>query len=80
MLREQHIGSMKRQQWTDHSPRPQVTRRGESLTDKRYEELLKKARGFFAAAEENSEEERQAVIQEIITLLEQHGLSLDDLL
>lgn len=54
-------------------------RQSEPLTDKRYEEMLKSAGSFFAAAEGHSEEERQAVIQEIITLMEQYGLSLGDL-
>jgi len=73
------VGTMSRHNWTDRSARPQGTRREESLTDKRYEELLKTASTFFAAAQGNSEDERQAVILEIIALMEQYGLSVDDL-
>lgn len=70
---------MRQHQWSDRTTRLQATRRAEALTDKRYEELLKSASGFFAAAEVHSEEERQAAIHEIITLMGQHGLSLEDL-
>ena len=70
---------MSRHNWTDHSLRPHTKRREESLTEKRFEELLKSASSFFAEAEEHSAEERQAVIFDIVALMEKYGLKVEDL-
>lgn len=71
---------MGRHNGTERSPRTQTTKRGESLTESRYEELLKSASSFFASAEGHSEDERCSMIQEIKALMDEHGLTVDDLL
>lgn len=65
---------------TERSLRTQTTKRGESLTESRFEELLKSASSFFAAAEGHSDEERRAVILEIKALMNEYGLTVDDFL
>lgn len=70
---------MSRDSWTGRSPREHAAAKVESLTDKRYEELLKSASSFFAEAEGHTEEERQAVIVEIIATMDEHGLTIEDL-
>lgn len=51
-----------------------------SLSDRRYEELLKKARDFFAAEEVDPEAEKQAVIQGILAEMARYGLNVEDLI
>jgi len=58
----------------------QGSTRGLSLSDQRYEDLLKRASAFFSSAEESTDEVRQAVIDEINDLMKQYGLTADDLM
>lgn len=61
------------------SQRPRSADQGSPLSDRRYEELLKKASEFFAAEELDPEAERQAAIQEILAEMDRHGLTVGDL-
>ena len=54
--------------------------RGPSLSDQRYQDLLRSASAFFTSAEESTDEVRQAVIDEINALMKQYGLTADDLM
>lgn len=55
------------------------SKNGQSLSDQRYQDLLKSASAFFMSAEELTEERRQTVIDEINELMSRHGLTIDDL-
>lgn len=50
------------------------------LSDRRFDELLKKASEFFAAEERDPEAEKQAVIQEILAEMTRLGLTVEDLM
>jgi hypothetical protein len=54
-------------------------RRNESLSEKRYSDLLKSARDFFASAVVSTDGERQAAIDEINERMVQYGLTVEDL-
>lgn len=56
------------------------SKNGQSLSDQRYQDLLKSASAFFTSAEESTEERRQTVIDEIKEQMSRHGLTIDDLL
>ena len=58
----------------------QGSTRSLSLSDQRYEDLLKSASAFFTSAEESPEEHRQAVIDEIKEQMSRYGLTVDDLM
>lgn len=60
--------------------RPKSADHGVPLSDRRFEELLKKASEFFAAEEIDPEVEKQAVIQEILAEMARHGLKVEDLI
>lgn len=60
--------------------RPRSADHGAPLSDRRFEELLKKASEFFAAEEIDPEAEKQAVIQEILAEMARYGLTTDDLM
>ena len=60
--------------------RPISADHGVPLTDRRFEELLKKASEFFAAEEIDPEAQKQAVIQEILVEMARHELTTDDLM
>lgn len=62
------------------SQRPKSAEQGVPLSDRRYEELLKKASEFFAAEEIDPEAEKQAVIQEILAEMARYGLKVEDLI
>lgn len=62
------------------APAVQGNTRGPSLSDQRYQDLLKSASAFFTSAEESTDEVRQAVIDEINALMKQYGLKADDLM
>jgi hypothetical protein len=62
------------------APAVQGSMRGPSLSDLRYQDLLKSASAFFTSAEESTDEVRQAVIDEINALMKQYGLTPDDLM
>jgi uncharacterized protein YdaU (DUF1376 family) len=71
---------MSRHSWTaGRLPREQASAKVASLSEKRFEELLKSASSFFAEAEGHTEEERQAVIVEIIATMDAYGLTVEDL-
>lgn len=53
--------------------------RQESLSEKRFGDLLKSASLFFAAAEGDSEQEKRAAIEDIYALMAEYGLTFDDL-
>lgn len=78
-VEDRYSSSMSRHSWTAHSPRAHVAVKDGSLSDKRYEELLKSASSFFAEAEGHTEVERQAVIVEIIATMDEYGLTLEDI-
>lgn len=60
--------------------RPRGVDHGVPLSDRRFEELLKKASEFFAAEEINPEAEKLAVIQEILAEMARYGLKVEDLM
>lgn len=60
--------------------RPKTVDHGVPLSDRRFEELLKKASEFFASEEIDPEAEKQAVIQEILVEMARHGLKVEDLI
>ena len=67
---------------TDRLPRRPPSHqhaRQESLSERRFEDLLQQASAFFAQAERDPEAERQAAIAEIIETMERYGLTLEDL-
>lgn len=49
------------------------------LGDDRFNSLLAQANAFFAEAERDTVAERAAVIEDILNLMREHGLSVDDL-
>lgn len=59
--------------------RPKSSDHGVPLSDRRFEELLKKASEFFAAEEIDPEAKKQAAIQEILSEMTRLGLTVDDL-
>jgi hypothetical protein len=61
-----------------HSPKS--ADHGVPLSDRRFEELLKKASEFFAAEEIDPEAQKQAAIQEILAEMARYGLTTDDLM
>ena len=61
------------------TPRPKSADQGVPLSDRRFEELLKKASEFFSAEEIDPEAEKQAAMQEILADLTRLGLTVDDL-
>lgn len=71
---------MSRHSWTaGRLPREQASAKVATLSEMRFEELLKSASSFFAEAEGRSEEKRQAVIIEIIATMDEYGLTIEDL-
>lgn len=58
----------------------QGSTRGPSLSDQRYQDLLRSASAFFTSAEKSPEEHRQAVIDEIKELMSRYGLTVNDLM
>lgn len=54
-------------------------KRQETLSDSRYQDLLKSASALFASAEETYVDARLAAIAEINDLLARHGLTVDDI-
>lgn len=58
---------------------PKSVDHGVPLSDRRFEELLKKASEFFAAEEIDPEAQKQAAIQEILAEMSRLGLTVDDL-
>lgn len=62
------------------TPRPKSADQGVPLSDRRFEELLKKASEFFAAEEIDPEAQKQAVIQEILAEMARYGLKVEDLM
>lgn len=59
--------------------RPKSADQGVPLSDRRFEDLLKKASEFFAAEEIDPEAEKQAAIKEILAEMARYGLTVDDL-
>lgn len=51
----------------------------EPLGDQRYQELVAKAAAFFAQSERDVEAEKVAAIREILRLMDECGLTFDDL-
>jgi ribosome recycling factor len=51
-----------------------------SLSDQRYQDLLKSASAFFTSAEKSTEQRRQEIIDEIHAAMRRYGLTVDDLL
>jgi hypothetical protein len=55
-------------------------RPAQSLSDQRYQDLLKSASAFFSSAEKSTEQRRQETIDEIHAVMRRYGLTVDDLL
>lgn len=53
--------------------------RQEPLGDHRFQELIRGASAFFAAAERDEVAERAAAIEEIKALMDEYGLTVQDL-
>jgi len=60
---------------------PQVgpRQKAEPLSDHRYQDLLERAKAFFASAEVPAEEARLTAIAEIREQMRHYGLTADDL-
>ncbi|MDZ4189042.1 MAG: hypothetical protein U1D25_13170 [Hydrogenophaga sp.] len=58
----------------------QGKRQAQSLSDQRYQDLLKSASAFFTSAEKSTEQRRQETIQEINAVMRRYGLTVDDLM
>lgn len=55
-------------------------RQAQSLSDQRYQDLLKSASAFFTTAEKSTEQRRQETIDEINAVMRRYGLTVDDLI
>jgi hypothetical protein len=63
------------------NPAPQQANRpAQSLSDQRYQDLLKSASAFFSSAEKSSEQRRQETIDEINAQMRHYGLTVEDLM
>jgi hypothetical protein len=51
----------------------------QSLSDQRYQDLLRSASAFFTSAEKSTEQRRQEIIDEINAVMRRYGLTVDDL-
>jgi len=61
-------------------PAPQPKPKREPLGDHRYQELVARAAAFFAEAERDVVAERATAIEEIGKLMDEYGITPDDLL
>ena len=55
-------------------------RPAQSLSEQRYQDLLKSASAFFSSAEISTEQRRQETIDEIRAVMRRYGLTVDDLM
>lgn len=55
-------------------------RQAQSLSDQRYQDLLRSASAFFTSAEKSTEQLRQETIDEINAVMRRYGLTVDDLM
>lgn len=63
------------------NPAPEQGRKpAQSLSDQRYQDLLKSASAFFSSAEASTEQRRRETIEEINAQMRRYGLTVDDLL
>jgi len=62
----------------NYSPAPAKVKQ-EPLGDQRYQELVARAAAFFAESERDVEAERAAALTEILALMDEYGLTPDDL-